>query len=169
MSEELSFCFLISYIISGWDKRFFASLKGPNRLWGPIQHTTQSLLRDLAPGLKLSGREPDYSPNLVSRLRMSEVIPPRSHMPSWCIGHRLWYRRTISRFPEKYTNRWLRFTIDHLEKLFAYSSVARIAVTAAPPVHGGNGCGMRKTWICVLKIAKGLYILVLNQLNIWKI
>jgi len=62
MSEELYCRFVFLYIISGWDKRFFASLKGPNRLWGPIQHATHSLLRDLAPGLKLSGREPDYSP-----------------------------------------------------------------------------------------------------------
>jgi hypothetical protein len=52
-----------------------------------------------------------------------------------------------------------------------YSSVARIAVTAAPPVRGGNGCWLRKARVFMLKIAKGfyIYILVLNQLNIWKI
>jgi len=89
----------------------------------PTQHATHSILRNLAPGLKRSGCKSDYSPNLLLRLRMSEVIPPLSHMPSSCIEHRLWYRGTISRFSESYANRWLRISIDRLKKLLIYSSV----------------------------------------------
>ena len=47
-------------------------------------------------------------------------------------------------FSESCANRWLRISIDRLKKLLIYSSVASIAVAAAPSVRSGIGWWLSK-------------------------
>jgi hypothetical protein len=94
--------------IFGGSKRIFSFPRRPDRLWEPIQPSTQWVPGNLSPRVKRPGRESDHSPPSSAKVKNSEPI---LHSPMCYYRLEPWFRLPNIRI----WRRVLVMTLLHIE------------------------------------------------------